>query len=120
VHDPEWPQRNILALKPLRQYAATAVEAYNARLSARQGKRDPAREWLFGRLFEIWTDCFRGKLAVSTPPRGSRRGPLVRFIRAVLTPLTLILWEGELPSPETIRVLARRARRGKGHFNRKK
>ena len=113
VHDPEWPQRNILALKPLRQYAAAAVEAYDVRLSARQGRRDPAREWLFARLFKIWTDCFHGKLAVSTPARGSPRGPLMRFILAVLAPLTLTLWEGDLPSPETIRKLARNARRAR-------
>jgi hypothetical protein len=119
AHDPEWPQRNILALKPLRQYAAAAVEGYDVRLGARQGRRDPAREWLFARLFEIWTDCFHGKLAVSTPARGSPRGPLIRFILAVLRPLTLTLWEGDLPSPETIRRLvrsARRARKRRGSF----
>jgi hypothetical protein len=113
VHDPERPQRNILALSPLRQHAAAAVEGYDMRLRARQGKQDPAREWLFGRLFEIWTDCFHGKLAVSTPAHGSPRGPLIRFIRAVLAPLTLSLWEGERPSPETIRKLARGARRAR-------
>jgi hypothetical protein len=113
VADPEWPQRNLLVLKPLRQQAEASIKDYDARLRARQARRDPARERLFRRLFEIWTDCFHGKLAVSTPAGGSPRGPLIRFIHAVLAPLTLSLWEGEPPSPETIRRLARSARRAR-------
>jgi hypothetical protein len=111
VADPEWPQRNLLALKPLRQQAEARVKEYDARLRARQARRDPAREWLFGRLFEIWTDCFDGKLAVTTRRGRPPSGPLVRFIFAILKPLTLTLWERELPSPETIRDRVRQERR---------
>jgi len=112
VHDPEWPQRNILALKPLRQQAKANVEAYDVRVRARRARRDPARDWLVERLFDIWVDCFGAKLAVTTPPSGGQpRGPLIRFIHAVLTPLTLTLWEDDLPPPGTIRRLARQHQR---------
>ena len=111
VDDPEWPQRNLLALKPLRQQAEAMVKDYDARLRARQARRDPARERLFRRLFEIWTACFDGKLAVTISRGKPPSGPLIRFILAVLTPLTLTLWEGKLPSPDTIRDLARQEQR---------
>ena len=103
-----WPLRNLRALRPLRRQASAFVEAYDMRVRARQGRRDPARAWLFERLFAIWTDCSDGKLAVTTPPGGGPpRGPLIRFILAVLTPLTLTLWEHDLPTPDAIRKLAR-------------
>jgi hypothetical protein len=111
VDDPEWPQRNLLALKPLRQQAEAMVKDYDARLRARQARRDPARERLFRRLFEIWTACFDGKLAVTISRGKPPSGPLIHFILAVLTPLTLTLWEGKLPSPDTIRDLARQEQR---------
>ena len=105
-------QRDLLALEPLQKWAKAVVEAYDMRLRARQGRRDPARDWLVERLFDIWVDCFGGKLAVTTPPVGGPpRGPLVRFIPAVLTPLTPALWEHDLPSPGTIRKLVRQERR---------
>ena len=105
-------QRDLLALEPLQKWAKAVVEAYDMRLRARQGRRDPARDWLIERLFDIWTDCFGAKLAVTTPPSGGQpRGPLIRFIHAVLTPLTLTLWEDDLPPPGTIRRLARQHQR---------
>ena len=105
-------QRDLLALEPLQKWAKAVVEAYDMRLRARQGRRDPARDWLIERLFDIWTDCFGAKLAVTTPPSGGQpRGPLIRFIHAVLTPLTPALWEHDLPSPGTIRKLVRQERR---------
>lgn len=105
-------QRDLLALEPLQKWAKAVVEAYDMRLRARQGRRDPARDWLVERLFDIWVDCFGGKLAVTTPPSGGQpRGPLIRFIHAVLTPLTLTLWEDDLPPPGTIRRLARQHQR---------
>jgi len=117
-------QRDLLALEPLQKWAKAVIEAYDMRLRARQARRDPAREWLFGRLFEIWTNSFGGKLAVTTPPGGGPpRGPLVRFVLAVLTPLTPTLWEHDLPTPHAIRKLARqeqRRRAAKGTFDLKK
>ena len=105
-------QQDLLALEPLQKWAKAVVEAYDMRVRARQARRDPARDWLVERLFAIWTDCFGGKLAVTTPPGGGQpRGPLVRFILALLTPLTPALWEHDLPSPGTIRKLARQERR---------
>jgi hypothetical protein len=119
VADPEWPQRNLLVLKPLRQQAEANIKDYDARLRACQARRDPARERLFRRLFEIWTDCFHGKLAVSTPARGSPRGPLIRFIHAVLAPLTLA--NSRAPRPYEGLPAAPDAREsGKGHFKRRK
>jgi hypothetical protein len=114
VPDPEWPQRNLLALKPLRQQAEAMVKEYDARLRALQARRNPAREWLFGRLFQIWTDCFDGKLAVTTSRGKPPSGPLVRFVRAVLTPLTLTLWEHDLPNIRD-RVRQERRRRAAPH-----
>lgn len=105
-------QRDLLALEPLQKWAKAVVEAYDMRLRARQARRDPARDWLVERLFAIWTDCFGGKLTVTTPPVGGKPGGrLVRFIHAVLTPLTPTLWEHDLPAPDTIRRLARQHQR---------
>ena len=105
-------QRDLLALEPLQKWAKAVVEAYDMRVRARQARRDPAGGWLIERLFDIWTDCFGGKLAVTPPPGGGPpRGPLVRFIQAVLAPLTPSLWEHDVPAPDTIRRLARQHQR---------
>jgi hypothetical protein len=101
VHDPERPQRQLRAVIEVQRYAERQVEGRDVLLQARQGRRDPEREWLFQNLFEIWVAHFAGRLTVS------RRGPLVRFISAVFEHLL-----GESISPETIRDAARRAKVG--------
>jgi hypothetical protein len=72
---------------------------------ARKGRRDPVRDFLYWRLFQIWTDAFRGKVGASTTATG---GPLVRFIRAAAALV------GETPSVPAVRAIIKTERRRRG------
>jgi hypothetical protein len=121
VPDSDRPQRDLRAVRSVQYHAESQVEGFEMRLHARQGRRDPSRGWLWGRLFGIWTDHFGGRLTVTVPPGGGAlTGALVRFFAVVFDRVL-----DETVSPHTIRdgirrERKRRARSNKGKFDRKK
>jgi hypothetical protein len=57
-----------------------AAEGRGMLARAHKGKSDPAIDWLYWRLFQIWTDHLGGTLGTS---KGTKTGgPLIRFICA--------------------------------------
>ena len=84
----EWRQKHARynpfwndALHDLRSHAKSIIaDALGVPIAARKGRSDPPRQWLYGRLVQIWTDDLRGNLSASMTATG---GPLVRFFRAV-------------------------------------
>jgi hypothetical protein len=76
-YNPFWDD----ALYDIRSHAKSIIaDALGVPLAARKGRSDPPRQWLYGRLFEIWTNDLRGNPSASMTATG---GPMVRFIRAV-------------------------------------
>jgi hypothetical protein len=81
-------QRILDTLLKTRRIVEIQAERAGSRLRAHQGRRDPAIDFLYGRLFHIWVAHFGGKLAVSVR-HGQPGGPLIRFLTAVLPVLRL-------------------------------
>jgi hypothetical protein len=57
-----------------------AAEGRGMLARAHKGKSDPAIDWLYWRLFQIWTDHLGGTLGTSKDTKTG--GPLIRFICA--------------------------------------
>jgi hypothetical protein len=82
--DPDRPMRDLKAARVIEYRAENYAEGLDMMVRSRQGRQDPARAWLYWRLFQIWSECFGGVLAVTVPPDGGPpSGPLVRFVLAV-------------------------------------
>jgi hypothetical protein len=85
----------------------SSVETFAMLVSIRKGKRDPARDWLYLILLDIWVDYFGGRLTASKTARG---GPCVCFLR---TAAALVLNAREVPSVVTARRIIRAVASGK-------
>jgi hypothetical protein len=81
-YDPEQPRRDFEAVKKALLNALTILEGLKLLARARQGRRNPERELLLGRLTKVWTTHFGGPLTVTNPTTGvgPPSGPLVRFL----------------------------------------
>ena len=71
--------------------ANSATDGFAILVRVHKGKSDPARDWLYRTLLDIWVDCFGGRLAASK--KTATGGPCVRFIRAACA-----LARSEVPS----------------------
>jgi hypothetical protein len=81
-------QQILRTLLDTRRIVEIKAERARYRSRAHQGRRDPAIDFLYGRLFHIWMAHFGGKIAVSFR-HGRPGGALVRFLVAVLPVLRL-------------------------------
>jgi hypothetical protein len=72
--------------------AETLVKGFAIQAPFMRGRRDPAREWFYENILEIWTDEFGGKRTAA------KTGPLIRFMRAVAQHVIK-----PLPKPSTFR-----------------
>ena len=95
------------ALKRLLTTAKTITESSAMRVRMRKGKRDPARNWLFLTLLDLWVYDFGGTLTASKTSSG---GPGVRFLR---TAAVLVLDARKVPSVVTARRIIRAVASGK-------
>ena len=108
--DNEWQHKrwryNPLIDDALKKYllpqAKSSIEALAMLVRIRKGKRDPARDWLYLTLLDIWVYYFGGKLTASKTASG---GPSVRFLR---TAATLVLDARKVPSVVTARRISAR------------
>jgi len=97
-------------------YAERQVTGWDRILREYRGHGDPAREYLFGCLFDVWRWHFGGTLTVTKPPLGGPpSGPLVNFITAVFKHVL-----GEDISPDTILEAVRREKRRATFIKRKR
>jgi hypothetical protein len=103
AYDSERLRRDMRTVISLQFHAEAQTEGLDVLLRARQGRRDPAREWLWWRLLAIWTDHFGGKVSVTKPRHGVPNGPLVRFITTVFERVL-----DEKISPHTLQDVVRR------------
>jgi len=78
----------------------------SSQVTARKGRRDPDREWLYLELLDIWINSFHGRLAAST---GTTGGPCVRFVR---TAMGFVLPPNKVPRVATVRTIVQQLARG--------
>src|SRR5262249_34273073 len=79
-NDPEQPLRDLRAVTSILWRAKIQLAGLDGLARARQGHRDPDREFLLARLLKAWVDHFGGALTVSDRRRRPPTGPLVRFL----------------------------------------
>jgi hypothetical protein len=80
-HDPDRPARHLREVTDIRYRYEILATGYAIMARAREGRQNPEREWLYWRLFGIWTKHFGGRLGISYKSRP--RGPLIRFVLVV-------------------------------------
>jgi len=97
------------SIREMQERAEAIADGLAMAARVRQGKQDPAREWLYWRLFGIWTSV-GGELVCSTPPKGGKPyGPLISFVATVFERAL-----HEQVSPHTIRNAIKRERQRRG------
>ena len=110
IADPDRPQRELRAVRDVQRNAEAHAEGLAIAARVRERRADPAREWLYWRLFGIWSTHFGGELVCSIPPTGGAPyGHLIRFMQAVLEHAL-----DERASPHTIRNAIRREQQRRG------
>jgi hypothetical protein len=93
--------------KYLLRHSRPFSKSLSSRVTARKGRRDPDREWLYLELLDIWINSFHGRLAASS---GATGGPCVRFVR---TAISFVLPPNEVPRVGTVREIVQQLGRGK-------
>lgn len=113
-------QQDIASLNPLRERAHVHVEGFTISVRGWAGKQDPVREWLYWRLMGVWTNTFRGQLALATSTSSSAApgSPLIRFLHKATEVALEIAGEhlapnlgGDPPNVHALRDAVRRERR---------
>ena len=94
--------RTLLGTWRMAEIKAGRAESWSR---AHQGRRDPALDVLYGRLFHVWVANFGGKIAVSVRRGRPPGGALIRFLTAVLPVLRL------RPNPFSLRAIIVREQR---------
>jgi hypothetical protein len=101
-------QRILHTLSQTQQIVEIKAERARYRSRRHQGRRDPALDFLYGRLFHIWMANFGGKIAVSARPGRPPGGALIRFLTAVLP--VLPVFRRMRPNPHSLRTIIVRER----------
>jgi len=83
------------------------IDALAMLVRIRKGKLNPARDWLYLTLLDIWVDFLGGRLTASRTASG---GPCVRFLRAAAA---RVVDAREVPSVVTARRIVRAVANGK-------
>jgi hypothetical protein len=85
--DPLWAKRGLAALWDVKRNVEANRIGYEMLSTAFHGRGNPHRDFLYGKVCDLWVSYTKRPLRFSRSPMGVPGGPLVRFFAACVGPI---------------------------------